>query len=513
MTSGTRNAAKKKNFSILSMPMAVVVALALSVFITALPFKSAQANPRYASIVMDADTGMILHQRYANKRLHPASLTKVMTLLMVFEAMERGEIRLNDRIYISKHAANMVPSKLGLEPGSSIRVRDAISAIVTKSANDIAVAIAEHIAGSEDKFARQMTVRARQIGMSNTLFKNASGLHDPGQVSTARDMAKMARFVIKNYPEYYRYYSLRQFSYQGKTYRNHNRLLGSYDGMDGMKTGYINASGFNLVASAIRNDRRIIGVVFGGRTSRTRNAHMAKLLDAGFARADQLLMAKASIPVPSAKPANSYAMAAQLNRITPAAGYAASPGLKAAVASVEAEVVGGSARENNGRVMSRWAMLNPSFAGDEEQIVGQGDYDPALTKRVQAGLITASAHRAIGMGENDSSGFPLPSRKPGFLTGSDKAQEDDVASFGQNLLNQARSWAIQVGAFSSQQQSTEALKEALNKLPKYYAQAQPIIVPLQTSRNKMYRARLSGYTSQDAYAACAYIQECITIAP
>ncbi|HOO82389.1 MAG TPA: D-alanyl-D-alanine carboxypeptidase family protein, partial [Alphaproteobacteria bacterium] len=167
----------------------------------------AKGNPKYASIVMDADTGLILHQRYANKSLHPASLTKVMTLLLTFEALEQGRISLNDRVRISNHAANMVPSKLGLSPGSSIRVKDAIYALVTKSANDVAVALAEHLAGSERNFAQRMTLKAHDIGMTRTTFVNASGLHDERQVSTARDMAKMARYVIQVYPEYYRYFS------------------------------------------------------------------------------------------------------------------------------------------------------------------------------------------------------------------------------------------------------------------------------------------------------------------
>ncbi|MBL4805412.1 MAG: D-alanyl-D-alanine carboxypeptidase, partial [Alphaproteobacteria bacterium] len=247
------------------------------------PAKAAE-NPKYASIVMDADTGLILRQRYANKSLHPASLTKVMTLLLTFEALESGQMQLKDRIRISNHAASMVPSKLGLKPGSSIRVQDAIYALVTKSANDVAVALAEHHAGSESNFAQRMTAKARAIGMSRTTFRNASGLHDPRQVTTARDMAKMARYVINVHPTYYRYFSRKNFTYAGQTYRNHNRLMDTYPGMDGMKTGYINASGFNLIASAVRGDKRIIGVVFGGRSSRSRNAHMKDILDEGFSK-------------------------------------------------------------------------------------------------------------------------------------------------------------------------------------------------------------------------------------
>lgn len=310
--------------------------------------KPAQAkeNPKYASIVMDADTGLILRQRYANKRLHPASLTKVMTLLLTFEALESGKLDLKDRIRISNHAASMVPSKLGLKPGSSIRVQDAIYALVTKSANDVAVALAEHHAGSERNFAQRMTSKARAIGMSRTTFKNASGLHDPNQVTTARDMAKMGRYVINVYPNYYRYFSRKNFTYAGKTYRNHNRLMDTYAGMDGMKTGYINASGFNLIASAVRGEKRIIGVVFGGRSSKSRNAHMKDILDEGFAKIKNIRIAKPVPPLPQRKPAYAQTL----------------------------------------------AQYNPALKAGFERLIGQGDLDPSSSKRIEAGLLAIAAH-------------------------------------------------------------------------------------------------------------------------
>ena len=272
--------------------------------------KKSGGNPKYASLVMDADTGMILSQRYADKSLHPASLTKMMTLLLTFEALDRGVITKKQRVRISNRAASMVPSKIGLPAGSSIRVEDAIYALVTKSANDIAVALAEHIGGSEYKFARLMTARARTIGMNKTTFRNASGLHHKSQISTARDMGKLARYILQRYPHYYRYFSTKSFTYKGKTYRNHNRLMTSYRGMDGFKTGYINASGFNLVASAYRDGRRLIGVVFGGRSSKTRNAHMAEIMDAGFKKASRVRFAYAQKPpLPPVKPLTTQAVA------------------------------------------------------------------------------------------------------------------------------------------------------------------------------------------------------------
>lgn len=241
-----------------------------------------QDNPLYSALVIDANTGAVLMARNADSIRHPASLTKIMTLYMVFDALKSGQLKLDDRIPISERAAGMSPSKIGQPAGTSIRVEDAIKAIVTKSANDISAAVAEHLGGTERAFAAKMTKRAKSLGMTRTIYRNASGLPDPQQVTTARDQAKLAIAMLRDHKRYYGYFSLREFSYRGVTHRNHNRLLNEYEGMDGIKTGFINASGFNLVASAARNGRRLIGVVFGGKSWRSRNDHMVKLLDAGF---------------------------------------------------------------------------------------------------------------------------------------------------------------------------------------------------------------------------------------
>jgi D-alanyl-D-alanine carboxypeptidase len=246
--------------------------------------KPAQPNEKYASIVIDATTGAVISARNPDKVLHPASLTKMMTLYLTFEAIQQGNLRKTQRLPVSSNAAMQPPSKIGLQPGDTIRVEDAILSLVTRSANDISVVLAEGIAGSEQRFAQMMTARARQLGMRNTRFVNPHGLHDPLQVSTARDMAVLSRALMRDFPGEYRYFSTNRFVYAGTTYRNHNRLLESYEGLDGIKTGYIAASGYNLAASAVRDNRRLIGVVFGGRTAVSRNTHMAEILDAGFAR-------------------------------------------------------------------------------------------------------------------------------------------------------------------------------------------------------------------------------------
>lgn len=413
------------------------VMLALAGFLgMSLPVDEAHANRKYASIVMEANTGRILYSRNADKKLHPASLTKVMTLLLTFEALENGHISRRDRVYVSRRAASMVPSKLGLSRGSTIRVEDAIYALVTKSANDIAVALAEHLAGTEWRFSRLMTQKAQQIGMSNTRFQNASGLYHPHQKSTARDMAILSRYVILNYPRYYRYFSTSSFSYKGKTYNNHNRLMARYRGMDGLKTGYIGAAGFNLAASAVRGDNRLIGVVFGGKTTRSRDKHMARILDSSFARLSRLRVAHANIPVPEEKPeefrgASSVAIASSAHTQSQTASKAKPKTTLIALTDVplpaqkpkdiifkdsssfrlarfEASAPAPSPVSDHAAAISQKPKLSTDaetippehfemlakVLGSEkfDEVVGQGDYDPVVLSRIETGLLALSAH-------------------------------------------------------------------------------------------------------------------------
>lgn len=281
---------------------AVVVTLISSVSLST----AATANAKYAGIVIDVKTGKILYSDNANNLRYPASLTKIMTLYMLFGELEAGRVSLNTRMKVSKRASGQAPSKLGLKVGSTIRVKDAISSLVTKSANDVAVVVAEHIGGTEIKFARLMTKKARSIGMKKTTFQNASGLPNKGQRTTARDMAQLGMAIQDRFPKYYKYFSTRSFSYKGKKYRNHNRLLGSVKGVDGIKTGYIRASGFNLVTSVKQNNRHIVAVVMGGRTGRSRDAHMKDLIgrylkSASTGSRKTPLVASRSVPVPRSR--------------------------------------------------------------------------------------------------------------------------------------------------------------------------------------------------------------------
>ncbi|MBS7809686.1 D-alanyl-D-alanine carboxypeptidase family protein [Roseococcus pinisoli] len=242
------------------------------------------ASPRYSGFVIDARSGNVLIAEGADELRHPASLTKMMTLYMLFEAMQAGRITLSTPITVSFEAASRPPSKLGVPAGGSISAESAILALVTRSANDIATAIGETLGGDEQTFARMMTQRARSLGMSSTTFRNASGLPDPEQVTTARDMTLLGRRLIQDFPDRYHYFSLTHFQHGSRLIRNHNGMLRDYPGADGIKTGYINASGFNIVTSAQRDGVRLVGAVFGGNSWAQRNDRMAELLDAGFAR-------------------------------------------------------------------------------------------------------------------------------------------------------------------------------------------------------------------------------------
>ncbi|HEY3815409.1 MAG TPA: serine hydrolase [Caulobacteraceae bacterium] len=239
-------------------------------------------NPKYAAIVIQADTGEVLYAKRADDLRYPASITKVMTLYLAFEAIQSGRLKLTDQIVVSPHAAAQQPSKLGLRPGSTISVEDAIRAICVWSANDMAVAMAEHLGGTESRFSALMTLKARELGMTQTRYVNANGLPDSRQLTTARDIAILSRAMMRDFPQYYPYFSTKYFSYDGKNMHNHNGLLFSVPGVDGIKTGYTNASGFNLAASAVRDNKRLIVVVLGGPTSKLRNTNVEELLDTGF---------------------------------------------------------------------------------------------------------------------------------------------------------------------------------------------------------------------------------------
>jgi D-alanyl-D-alanine carboxypeptidase (penicillin-binding protein 5/6) len=241
-----------------------------------------QHSSKYAAIVVDAKTGEVLYENRADSPRYPASVTKVMTLYLTFEALASGKITLDDRVVFSPHAAAQIPTKLGVRSGDSITVSDAIQAMCTLSANDAAVAMAEKLGGTESRFAALMTLRAQELGMRNTHFANANGLPNSRNLSTARDLATLSRAVMRDYPQYYRYFSQTGFNFRGRHYGNHNHMLTNVPGVDGLKTGFTNASGFNIAVSGVRDNHRLIVVVMGGPSVKVRDRTAEALLTTGF---------------------------------------------------------------------------------------------------------------------------------------------------------------------------------------------------------------------------------------
>jgi D-alanyl-D-alanine carboxypeptidase len=417
------------------------------------PVRKTTVAGSYSSIVLDAATGRVLHEDNADAQKYPASLTKMMTLYMIFEALDAGKIKLSTTWTVSRHSASMSPTKLGLEAGEIIAVRDIILGLITKSANDAAATAAEGLGGTEDNFGEMMTARARRLGMSNSTFQNASGLPDPGQVTTARDMAKLSRALIRDFPHYYSYFSTPEFTYAGRRHANHNRLMNWYEGADGIKTGFIRASGFNLAASAVRDNRRIIGVVMGGPSPVARDQYMGKLLDAGFAR------------MPESSPDIRHASA-------PTAPAVAAP----------AQVASAPVSEPPSRAAR--SKLEAQMAAAEERA--------AKTKTVR----TAKAET------------PKPASVSIIAAAEAAAITPPTPSGG---------WMVQVGAFNRIDAARKAAESAARNAPGPLADAGIEISSLDKKKNKVHRARLVGLSEKDAREACRILekrkQDCMIMAP
>lgn len=455
---------------------------------------SAAAKPnRYASIVVDAQSGRVLYARHADARRYPASTTKIMTLYMLFEALERGEVTLNQRFRVSANAARQPPSKLGLRAGETIKVRDAMLALVTKSANDVATVVAEGLGQTESNFARKMTAKARKLGMTKTTFRNASGLPDPRQVTTARDMARLGQAIYHHFPRYYQHFSRQEFTYRGVKYGNHNRLLGSYDGMDGIKTGYIRDSGYNLVASARRGHQRLIGVVFGGRSSKSRNAHMVELLDDGFQKHARILEAQAKrrgrilarIEAPAPKPRDSAVVG--LGVPTTAA---------TAVASIAGDwgiQVGAFREQRSASNAARTAYVNASeFVRRGKVAVVQysdGDREPFYLARIHD----------LDKGAADQACRKLERAGTECFQLQVESDTDQDPTLGQ--------WGVQVGAYPQHASAYMTAKKAVQMAPASLNQGVIKVTPLTSGRTPpLFRGRVLGISKHQAEQACVELK-------
>ena len=435
-------------------PGSLALGLVLSVCVLAAAqlVGAAPAEARYASIVIDADSGEVLRSRNADVRRYPASLTKMMTLYMLFEAVDRGRLGLDSRLKVSKRAARQPASKLGLRAGSTILVKDAIQSLVVKSANDIAVVVAEALGGTEREFAKKMTAKAHALGMSRTTFRNASGLPNRAQRSTARDMARLARALMRDFPHHYHYFDDQRFRYRGRVHRTPNRLLASYKGMDGIKTGYIRASGFNLVASAERKGRRVIAVVFGGKTARSRNAHMAYLLDLGFERLANRRPSRSRILVVGVpRPPSSSGLAAPAPRFKPAT-----------------------------------------------TMLAAADAAPAAPIEVAEAPPPEPVAPAMGAAAPPPEPLPpLPPERPGVAPAAAPLEPKRVAV----STAAGESWGIQVGAYDSVTAAEIAMRRASTRAP-ILKRARRSLEPSRADAGTVYRARFLDLHKKDANRAC-----------
>ncbi len=427
--------------------------------------------PKYSAIVVEAKTGEVLYARYADSERYPASITKLMTLYLAFDALDSGEIKLSDRIKISKSAAGAAPSKLGLKAGETISVDNAIRAIAVKSANDVALAMAEHLAGNERRFAALMTIKARELGMKHSRFVNASGLPDERQLSSARDIAILSRALMRNHANYYGYFSVRSFVWRGTEMPNHNRLLGNYRGVDGLKTGYTVASGFNLAASAVRDGHRIIAVVLGGRTAAARDTHMADLLDSAFTLLDKRAKGDRTAQIASV-------------------GMGNTPDPVAAMIAASAEE--GSTSERRGVKIVMDSAVEEGDGGDDDRFLPD-----TPVKRV------ASVKKAVadlGMPDETPSAAAAPKAKTAQARTAVAAAPAVVASLPSGKAS------IQIGAFDREADAKDKLRKIQKSYGDRMALSSPVVTPTTRNGKTLYRARFTGYSLKDAGNLCRTLQ-------
>lgn len=527
------------------------------------------ADPRYADIVVDANTGDVLHSTQADAIRHPASLTKIMTLYLLFERLEAGRVRLDSQMEVSAHAASQAPTKLGVRPGQTLMVEDAIKALVTKSANDAAVVVAEYLGGSEDEFAKVMTRKARSLRMSRTVYRNASGLPDAAQVTTARDQALLGLAIQDRFPRYYRYFATQSFAYRGVRMANHNKLLGRVEGVNGIKTGYTRMSGFNLVSAVQRGDRRIVAVVLGGTSAGARDAKMRTLIEQkvslasvkrtapkivevadasatppalqaspfpkpeGQPQAPQARLEKpvrvatatapARIDTPTAKPE----VRAVENRATPQQAEHPSPGSTEPIRPHLVKTF--SVKAGATKAVTAMSMLAP------EPIAARNAFAAAPTSHA----MKSSAHSDAEIRPDSDTLPPPPGAKPGVLgvlTAKDMTHKDmaqppvqrtvtasiapaapaavrDVAKPAPAAMPVAErkprtsGWIIQVGAFEDRDEAREKLADAKGRAGNLLKGAEPYTEVFSKGEKRYYRARFAVLNESAAEQACKELKK------
>jgi len=505
-------------------------------------------SPPYAAIVVDANSGSVLHNTSADSLRHPASLTKIMTLYLLFEQLEAGKLRLDARLDVSEHAAQQAPSKLGLRPGQTISVEDAIRALVTKSANDAAVVVAEALGGDEETFARMMTRKARALGMSRTVYANASGLPDEDQLTTARDQATLGRAIQDRFPRQYRYFATPAFVFHGRAMRNHNKLLGRVEGVDGIKTGYTRASGFNLVSSVRRGHRHIVAVVMGGSSGGARDARMRLLIEQQIASAStQRTIARieeakdvAAVPAktlePPVQPLLPQALPQALPQPLPQARFARADAMGPALAptaepETPAAAVSQAFAPQAAPVLSRQpkpgtaepinpvkvktitvkagnvqtAMLVPLTGPAPQATVAPPHFAKSAIVMEPATPPPGARPGALGVLPAEAPQAP-PAQPATYEVASRASVPVTTASLSSRSVHPRGPWIIQVGAFPKETEAQERLREAKSLAKNLVAKAEPFTERVTKGSQELYRARFAGFDQNAAEAACKYLK-------
>ena len=486
--------------------------------------------PPFSSLVIDGNNGEVLQASNADAMRHPASLTKIMTLYLLFEELDAGRIRLDTPLNMSAHAAEQAPSKLGLKPGQTIAVEDAIKAVVTKSANDVAVAIAENLAGSEDEFARVMTQKAHALGMAHTTYVNASGLPDDDQLTTARDLALLGRAIADRFPRYYRYFATPAFVYHGAAMRNHNHLLGAVAGVDGIKTGYTRDSGFNLVTSVHRDGRYLVAVVLGGHSAFARDARMRELINSHIRQAALRNTAprvaersdetdRQPEPLPAAP-----AKARVSSRPDPTPTASVSPRAPASSSEPIHPVMVKT-------ISYRTAPMPAATLAPMPALVPVAARAAAPTPTPPAAAPATSA--SITQPGDGSRTVVVASAEPGEIAIAGKADPQRTAAKGdiakadivkadiakpEPAPPQAHArggWLIQIGAYDAEAEARQHLSAAQSQAHATLGAAEPFTERVQKGDKALYRARFAGFDRGAAEAACRELKrsdfECMAV--
>lgn len=506
-------------------------------------------SPPFASIVVDGNSGSVLQAASPDALRHPASLTKVMTLYLLFERLEAGRLKLDSALKISEHASDQAPTKLGLKPGQTISVEDAIKGIVTKSANDAAVAVAENLGGDEDGFAKLMTQKAHALGMSHTIYVNASGLPDDDQVTTARDQTILGRAIQERFPHYYRYFSTESFVYHGEAMRNHNHLLGAVDGVDGIKTGFTRASGFNLLTSLHRDGRYLVAVVMGGPSASERDERMRELVSAHIkeaavrrtapmiaeaaerreeasvrspaARTDRTATASVEPSLaPSVAPSTASRMGAGSNdpirpllvktisyrtapvqtaslapmpALVPVAATAAAPQPNAVAApAVPAQAGTRASSQARTEIAAAAPNVDLKVAQAEPSVPAPAAGEPASLKSVEA---PPAQSQPVQMRPAQIEPAPIE-------THIAAANVQTPPAYSAPPAHAHSGWLIQIGAFDDEDQARQHLSAAQIKVHAPLAAKDPFTERVQKGDKALYRARFAGFDKSTAEAAC-----------